>query len=138
MSQKSTKSCQDEHKMDYASHASTMVALIAGQRGWNDTRESWLARAARRLGFSYSRTRSLYYQRARIISAQEWDRMKDELAQLKQTAARSQEIFHELDLLERNGPEGAGQDARLAPHGSHDTSREGPSSVDPDRASSIR
>ena len=104
--------------MDYASHASAMIAEIAGPRGWNDTRERWLERASRKLGFTYSRTRSLYYQRARVITAQEWDRMKNELHSIKQTADRSREVFNDLDnLLERNRLEGAGQDSRPATGG---------------------
>lgn len=77
MNQKSPKSCKDSHKMDYVETASSMVAAVAGPREWNDTRERWLDRAARRLNFTYARTRALFYKRARVISAPEWDRLKE-------------------------------------------------------------
>jgi hypothetical protein len=38
-----------------------LVAAVAGPRRWNDTRESWLARAARNAGVSYRQAKSLYY-----------------------------------------------------------------------------
>ena len=37
------------------------IATVAGPRSWSDTRESWLARAARRAGISYRTTKSLWY-----------------------------------------------------------------------------
>lgn len=38
-----------------------LVALVAGPRSWTDTRESWIARAARRAGISYRQAKSLFY-----------------------------------------------------------------------------
>jgi hypothetical protein len=38
-----------------------LVAAVAGPRQWGDTRESWLARAARRAGVSFRQTKSLFY-----------------------------------------------------------------------------
>ena len=38
-----------------------LVAAAAGPRLWNDTRESWLARAARRSGVSYRQAKALFY-----------------------------------------------------------------------------
>lgn len=38
-----------------------LVALVAGPRSWSDTRESWLARAARRAGISYRQCKALFY-----------------------------------------------------------------------------
>lgn len=37
------------------------IALLAGQREWTDTRESWLARAAARSGLTNRTVKSLYY-----------------------------------------------------------------------------
>ncbi len=48
------------------------IGSIAGPRGWDDTRESWLARAARRLGLPYRRVRALYYGEARRVDAAEY------------------------------------------------------------------
>ena len=38
-----------------------LVAAVAGPRQWGDTRESWLARAARRAGVSYRQAKALFY-----------------------------------------------------------------------------
>lgn len=38
-----------------------LIAAVAGPRSWSDTRESWLARAARKAGISYRQTKSLWY-----------------------------------------------------------------------------
>lgn len=38
-----------------------LVASVAGPRSWTDTRESWLARAARKAGISYRQCKALFY-----------------------------------------------------------------------------
>jgi len=79
--------------------AREMLATVAGQRGWSDTRESWLARAARRLGFGHRRTRAIFYGEARRITAEEWLRLTEEAEALKRSAAERQEALNDLDLL---------------------------------------
>ena len=37
------------------------VVAVAGPRQWADTRQSWLARAARKAGISYRQCKSLFY-----------------------------------------------------------------------------
>lgn len=37
------------------------IEVIAGPRRWEDTRESWLSRAARKAGVPYRQIKSLYY-----------------------------------------------------------------------------
>lgn len=37
------------------------VRAVAGPREWSDTRESWLARAARKAGISYRQCKALWY-----------------------------------------------------------------------------
>lgn len=38
-----------------------VIATVAGPRTWTDTRESWLARAARRAGINYRAAKALWY-----------------------------------------------------------------------------
>jgi len=38
-----------------------LVAAVAGPRSWSDTRESWLARAARRSTISFRQIRAIFY-----------------------------------------------------------------------------
>lgn len=44
-----------------ASNMRELVAAVAGPREWSDTRESWLARAARRAGISYRSVKAIWY-----------------------------------------------------------------------------
>lgn len=38
-----------------------LVAAVAGPKQWSDTRQSWLARAARKAGISYRQCKALWY-----------------------------------------------------------------------------
>lgn len=38
-----------------------LVAKVAGPRQWSDTREAWLARAARKAGISFRQCKALFY-----------------------------------------------------------------------------
>jgi hypothetical protein len=37
------------------------IGLLAGERQWSDTRDAWLARAARACGLRYARVRAIWY-----------------------------------------------------------------------------
>lgn len=47
---------------DIATEMHLSIVDLAGERAWSDTRESWLARAARRAGISYRAAKSLFYK----------------------------------------------------------------------------
>jgi hypothetical protein len=70
--------------------ARQMIGAIAGPREWADTRQSWLAKAARRLGFPYARTANIWYGRARLIRAEEWITLNQTIADLNKRAAERQ------------------------------------------------
>lgn len=53
-----------------------LLALAAGPRGWNDTRDSWLARGARALGVDFSRARNVWYGKTRRVEASEFLNLK--------------------------------------------------------------
>lgn len=59
-----------------AAECRDLLALAAGPRGWNDTRESWLARGARVLGLDQSRAKNIWYGKSRRIEASEYLTMK--------------------------------------------------------------
>lgn len=82
-----------------SAQAREMLCAIAGQRDWNDTRESWLARAARKLGFGHRRTKAIFYGEARVISADEWLRLNETLAALSKSAAARREEINDLQAL---------------------------------------
>jgi hypothetical protein len=52
--------------------ARDMLCDLSGPRGWNDTRESWLARGARRAGLSLRRARAIFYQEPIRLTADEY------------------------------------------------------------------
>lgn len=107
VSQKSHKSCQSEQKMNISQDAREMVGVIAGPRAWQDTRERWLERAARALGFTYQRTRAIFYCRARIISAEEWITLNQRVEALKAAERRHQGEMDELRMARgASGPLG--------------------------------
>ncbi len=62
------------------------IAAVAGPRGWGDTRESWLGRAARRLDLPARRVRALFYGEARRIDAAEYLTIKARAQNLAQAA----------------------------------------------------
>lgn len=92
--------------------ARSMLCAIAGPRGWNDTREAWLARAARRLGFGHRRTKAIFYGEARVIRAEEWEHLNQEAAALAESAKARQGELHGLDLLARAASQARRQGAR--------------------------
>lgn len=48
------------------------VLFAAGPRSWDDTRDSWLARGAARLGIPFQRAYALFYRRVTNPSAAEY------------------------------------------------------------------
>src|SRR5688572_24020036 len=52
--------------------ARDMLCELSGPRGWHDTRESWLARGARRAGLTLRRARAIFYQEPLRLTADEY------------------------------------------------------------------
>lgn len=89
------KGCRKRHEAHMPSagiieDARQIIGLAAGQRDWNDTREAWLSRAARRLGMSYARVRKVWYRRVDDLWASEWLEM----------TAKAEEIRRQLQEIE--------------------------------------
>lgn len=57
MSEKSDRNCVVNRTLDWPSY----IGQVAGPMGPNDTRESWLARAARKSRVSYRQIKALWY-----------------------------------------------------------------------------
>lgn len=75
--------------------------------GIHDNRKSWLARAARLLGFGHRRTKAIFYCEARVITAHEWRVLNERLDALKNAEKRHGEQTHELELAYRSARESA-------------------------------
>ena len=97
-----------------------LVASVAGPRSWGDTRESWLARAARRAGISPRQAKSLFYaeitdpnhRSARLMrdAAQRYEA----IAQTLNAEIYSGEVAQLLDLVRQLRDEDAAERPRGA------------------------
>ena len=63
---------QEKSTVSATVRARDMLCDLSGPRGWNDTRESWLARGARKAGLSVRRARALFYAEPIRLSADEY------------------------------------------------------------------
>jgi len=69
-------------------------------------------RLARHLGWNERRVRAIWHGEARIITADEWRQLQEEIATLNKSAQRRQDVLHELTLLARSVVSPSGQAAR--------------------------
>ena len=106
------KPCKEQRVI--TADARSMLCAVAGQRDWSDTRQSWLAKAARRLGWPYSRTSNIFYGRARLIRAEEWITLNEQFAALTKSARERQELLDDLSILSGAGAPVAGENTRPA------------------------
>lgn len=63
---------QEKSAVSATVKARDMLCDLSGPRGWSDTRESWLARGARRAGLSIRRARAIFYQEPIRLDADEY------------------------------------------------------------------
>lgn len=93
-----------------------MICDLAGPRGWNDTREAWLARGARKAGTTLRRARALFYQEPIKLGADEylqiernWKAATQAVAALSHLARESNVRAGEADGAGSGAPEGEGR-----------------------------
>jgi hypothetical protein len=83
-----------------------MLALACGPRGWDDTRDSWLARGARYVGMDFSRAKNIWYGKSRRIEASEFLRMQQKINELRARQAANREAMdHVASKLASMGSE---------------------------------
>jgi len=114
--------------IDVAIEASKRVAFIAGPHDWGDNRKSWIARAARELGWNYWRTRNVWLKRVEL-SASEWIHLQTIFEQFKTSAIQREEAAHELEVLARNAVEARAQHSASSRDVRRPTGKTGPSGV---------
>lgn len=93
MSIRPKKSYRFEEMSSATTVAREMLCCLCGDRGWHDTRESWLAKGARAAGLTIRRARGIFYNEPIKLSADEYlaiqaayDRASEALASLSQMA----------------------------------------------------
>lgn len=95
-------------------------------RDWIGKRKAAIAGVARRLDWTFARTWNIAHGRARVIRAEEWIRLNEELSALNKSAQQRQEALHELSLLARSIPPPSREAARQM-----DVERDAPSEAGP-------
>lgn len=75
------------------------IELAGGSREWSDTRESWLARAAHRLGLTPGRAATLFYRKAKAIPAHEFLTIQARAAALQQQEEERRRYVEETKAL---------------------------------------
>ena len=88
-----------EGKMHVADEMRTAVTTLAGERRWHDTRESWLAGAARKAGISYRQAKAFFYGEARNPSVETVERVRAALKHKLPGAAVDDKRIEELRAL---------------------------------------
>lgn len=73
MRQKLCETRQNPWRSDYQAEFRSLIEQTAGPVEPGDTRQSWLNRAARAIGISYSRAWNVWYGKARTVSAAEYE-----------------------------------------------------------------
>lgn len=64
--------CQENPSVSAVELSRARLCDLCGPRGWNDTRESWLARGARKAGLTLRRARALFYSEPIRLDADEY------------------------------------------------------------------
>ena len=97
--------------------ANEMLREVCGPRGWNDTRETWLARGARRIGMSPRRARALFYQEPIRLSADEYFAIERAYTMAHASVASLSALARHADLRasDRDGAAGGGPDGEGRP-----------------------
>lgn len=129
--QKPCRKRHDNHMTDAGiiDRARDAIALAAGPRGFDDTRESWLSRAARRFGMSYARVRKIWYRRVDDLWASEWQKMQEKAEeirqQLQEIEAANAELRLALGRCNVRTVEGSAAGAESGAAGAEGTRRDG-------------
>jgi hypothetical protein len=111
MSEVSKKSyaIQEKPAVNAATKARSMLIDLSGPRGWNDTRESWLEKGARRASLTLRRARAIFYNEKLKLSA-------DEYLNIEAAYNAAQVALGQAELLARNAAALAGAAAHQESH----------------------
>ena len=115
---------------------------LAGPRHWHDTRESWLAKAARKAGISYRCARSLFYceqidprfsivERVRAASSREQKAETNARAELAAIRDQLTAVARHMAVVD---PEYFGESIALLEQAARPFGSEAPFAVPEDRA----
>jgi len=84
--------------------ANEMFRAVCGQRGWNDTRESWIARGAARCRLTVRRARAIVYQEPIRLSADEYVAIQTAFDEFNLKLQRTDAALAAVSSLAGNAP----------------------------------
>jgi hypothetical protein len=102
---------QEKSAVSATVRARDMLCDLSGPRGWNDTRESWLARGARKAGLSARRARALFYAEPIRLSADEYLAIEKAYETARDSLATISALARDADAKAGCAPEGRGRTA---------------------------
>ena len=108
-SNKPTENPKEIAAMSATARANEMLREVCGPRGWNDTRESWLARGARAIGMSPRRARALFYQEPIRLSADEYLQIERAYTAAHAAVARVSHLASRADVPGGESPGATGR-----------------------------
>jgi hypothetical protein len=88
---------QSSKRLELSTHAEAremLWSVVPPQA--HDNRKSWLARAARAMGWGERRTKAIFYCEARVLKADEWRSLQARYDALKNSAKQRGEHGNEL------------------------------------------
>lgn len=111
MSDRPNKSTRNPEKsaVSAVEIARDMLCELSGPRGWNDTRESWLARGARRAGLTLRRARAIFYQEPIRLEADEYLAIKRAHQSAYAAVEEVQHLVRDADLRIGRSPGAPGR-----------------------------
>ncbi len=80
-----------------------LIEQAGGRREWSDTRDSWLAKAAQRLGITHGRAKSLFYRKVKAIPAHEFLNIRARAEALQQRDEHRRAYIEETRTLAESG-----------------------------------
>ncbi|HQS14995.1 MAG TPA: hypothetical protein PLV46_05020 [Reyranella sp.] len=102
---------QEKSAVSATVRARDMLCDLSGPRGWNDTRESWLSRGARRAGLSLRRARAIFYQEPIRLDADEYLAIERAHQNAHAAVATLQSLASDADLRPGQADAASGEGA---------------------------
>jgi hypothetical protein len=95
---KSSSECKEKSAVTAVVKAHDMLIDLCGPRGWNDTRESWLTRGARKARLSLRRARAIFYQEPIKLTADEYIAIQEAFEASNAALATAASLASDADL----------------------------------------
>jgi hypothetical protein len=103
---KSSSESKEKSAVTAVVKAHDMLIDLCGPRGWNDTRESWLTRGARKARLSLRRAKAIFYQEPIKLTADEYIAIQEAFEAANASLAALSHLAGEADVPRHSTNEG--------------------------------